>query len=110
MSKPALLSTGPMMALITDQIEAAFDVHWMHKTPDVDALIRDVGPRIEAVRVVDALTGAPNSNDAFEERFGAHRFIPGADTTIEMSVDASGRVAGFDRVYRGAYPLPAVPW
>jgi lactate dehydrogenase-like 2-hydroxyacid dehydrogenase len=49
MSKPALLSTGPMMALITDQIEAAFDVHWMHKTPDVDALIRDVGPRIEAV-------------------------------------------------------------
>ena len=64
----------------------------------------------EAMRVVDALTGAPNSNDAFEERFGAHRFIPGADTTIEMSVDASGRVAGFDRVYRGAYPLPAVPW
>lgn len=68
------------------------------------------GPRIEAVRVVDALAGAPNSNDAFEDRFGAHRFIPGADTTIEMSVDASGRVAGFDRVYRGAYPLPALPW
>jgi lactate dehydrogenase-like 2-hydroxyacid dehydrogenase len=49
MPKPALLSTGPMMPLITDQIEAAFDVHWMNKAGDVDRLIREVGPSIEAV-------------------------------------------------------------
>jgi lactate dehydrogenase-like 2-hydroxyacid dehydrogenase len=49
MPKPALLSTGPMMPLITDQIEAAFDVHWMNKSGDVDRLIREVGPSIEAV-------------------------------------------------------------
>jgi lactate dehydrogenase-like 2-hydroxyacid dehydrogenase len=48
MSKPALLSTGPMMPLITDQIEAAFDVHWMNKAADVEALIRSVGPKVEA--------------------------------------------------------------
>lgn len=49
MSKPALLSTGLMMPLIADQLEAAFEVHWMHKTADVDALVRTVGPRVEAV-------------------------------------------------------------
>jgi hypothetical protein len=48
MSNPALLSTGPMMPLITDQIEAAFDVHWMNKAADVEALICRVGPKIEA--------------------------------------------------------------
>jgi lactate dehydrogenase-like 2-hydroxyacid dehydrogenase len=49
MSKPALLSTGPMMPLIADQLEAAFEVHWMHKVGDVSALVQSVGPRIEAV-------------------------------------------------------------
>lgn len=49
MPKPALLSTGPMMPLITDQIEAAFDVHWMHKAADADAMLREAGARIEAV-------------------------------------------------------------
>lgn len=49
MSKPAVLSTGPMMSLITDQLEAAFEVHWMHKMDNVDAMLRSVGPRIEAV-------------------------------------------------------------
>ena len=49
MTKPALLSTGPMMPLIADQIEAAFEVHWMHKAGDVNAMIAEVGPRIEAV-------------------------------------------------------------
>lgn len=65
MSKPALLSTGPMMPLITDQMEAAFDVHWMHKVDDHDALLRSVGPKIEAlctgahtgVKTTDALMG-----------------------------------------------------
>jgi lactate dehydrogenase-like 2-hydroxyacid dehydrogenase len=49
MSKPALLSTGPMMPLITDQLEAAFDVHWMHKVGDVNALLQSAGSLIEAV-------------------------------------------------------------
>jgi lactate dehydrogenase-like 2-hydroxyacid dehydrogenase len=38
-----------MMPLIADQLEAAFDVHWMHKAGDVGALVQGVGPRIEAV-------------------------------------------------------------
>jgi lactate dehydrogenase-like 2-hydroxyacid dehydrogenase len=38
-----------MMPLIADQIEAAFEVHWMHKAGDVNAMIAEVGPRIEAV-------------------------------------------------------------
>ncbi len=61
----------------------------------------------EAARVVDVAPQAQNSNDFFEENLGAHRFIPGADTTVEFSIDQNGRIAGFDRVYRGAYPLAA---
>lgn len=49
MSKPALLSTGLMMPLIADQLETAFDVHWMNLAADVDALIGKVGPSIEAL-------------------------------------------------------------
>lgn len=49
MPKPALLSTGPMMPLITDQLEAAFEVHWMHKITDLDAFLKANGARIEAV-------------------------------------------------------------
>lgn len=49
MTKPALLSTGPMMPLITDQMEAAFEVHWMHKADDANAMLQQVGPRIEAL-------------------------------------------------------------
>jgi lactate dehydrogenase-like 2-hydroxyacid dehydrogenase len=49
MSKPALLSTGPMMPLITEQLEAAFDVHWMHMAGDLEAMLREASPRIEAV-------------------------------------------------------------
>lgn len=64
----------------------------------------------EAIRLVDALAGAVRSEDSFEATFGAHRFIPGADTTVEFSVDGDGRVSGFDRVYRGAHPLAAEFW
>ena len=49
MPKPALLSTGPMMPLISDQLEAAFEVHWMHKISDLAAMLGTAGPRIEAV-------------------------------------------------------------
>ncbi len=49
MSKPTLLSTGPMMPSMVEALEAAFDVHWMHKLPDVDTVLAEVGPKIEAV-------------------------------------------------------------
>lgn len=49
MSKPALLSTGWMMPLVTRQIEEAFEVFWLNKVSDWDRLFAEVGPRIEAV-------------------------------------------------------------
>lgn len=49
MSKPAILSTGPMMPLMVEALEAAFEVHWMHKLPNVDQTLAEVGPRIEAI-------------------------------------------------------------
>lgn len=73
MSKPALLSTGPMMPLIADQIEAAFDVHWMHKAPDTEALIRDAGSRIEAV-CTGAHTGV-KTNEALIARLPQLKII-----------------------------------
>lgn len=74
----------------------------------VEGFLRLWGSPVEAARVVDVAPDAQNSNDYFEETFGAHRFIPGADTTVEYSIDRNGRISGFDRVYRGAYPLQAV--
>jgi lactate dehydrogenase-like 2-hydroxyacid dehydrogenase len=53
MTKPHLLSTGPMMPLMVDALEAAFEVHWMHKIADLDALLARFGAKIEA-----ACTGA----------------------------------------------------
>lgn len=49
MTKPALLSTGPMMPLMVEALEAAFEVHWMHEFADVEATLTEIGPRIEAV-------------------------------------------------------------
>jgi lactate dehydrogenase-like 2-hydroxyacid dehydrogenase len=49
MTKPALLMTGPMMPLITDQLDAAFEVHRLHEAADPEALLASAGPRIEAV-------------------------------------------------------------
>lgn len=49
MSKPPLLSTGPMMPLMVERMEDAFEVHWLHEIDDVDAFLAKVGPRIEAV-------------------------------------------------------------
>jgi lactate dehydrogenase-like 2-hydroxyacid dehydrogenase len=47
-TKRALLSTGFMMPLMVEQLEANFEVHWLHKIPDRDKFFREVGPRIEA--------------------------------------------------------------
>ena len=49
MTKPALLMTGPMMPLITDQLDEAFEVHRLHDAADPEALLADAGPKIEAV-------------------------------------------------------------
>jgi len=65
MPKPAVLSTGPMMPLIADQMEAAFDVHWLHKIPDKDAFFRSEGPRIEAL-CTGAHTGVKTSAELLD--------------------------------------------
>ena len=49
MSKPPLLSTGPMMPLMVQRLEDAFEVHWLHEIGDVDGFLANEGPRIEAV-------------------------------------------------------------
>lgn len=62
MSKPALISTGWMMPLVTRQIEEAFEVHWLNKVSDWDQLFAEVGPRIEAV-CTGALTNVATTAD-----------------------------------------------
>lgn len=49
MPKPALLMTGPMMPMITAQVEEAFTVHRLWEAKDREAMIASVGPSIEAV-------------------------------------------------------------
>jgi lactate dehydrogenase-like 2-hydroxyacid dehydrogenase len=62
MPKPALISTGWMMPLVTRQIEEAFEVHWLNKVSDWDRLFAEVGPRIEAV-CTGALTNVATTAD-----------------------------------------------
>ena len=49
MSKPALLSTGPMMPLMVEALNEAFEAHWLHEIGDRDAFLASHGARIEAV-------------------------------------------------------------
>jgi len=49
MSKPALLSTGPMMSLIEEGIDKSFTVHRLHQASDRDALLSRIGPEIRAI-------------------------------------------------------------
>jgi lactate dehydrogenase-like 2-hydroxyacid dehydrogenase len=49
MTKPALLLTGPMMPLITEQLSLAFELHPLHEARDREALLASVGPKVEAV-------------------------------------------------------------
>ncbi len=49
MSKPPLLSTGPMMPLMVEALEAAFETHWWHEITDRERFLAETGPRIEAV-------------------------------------------------------------
>ena len=39
MSKPVLLSTGFMMPRMVEQLEAAFECHWMDRAADKQKLI-----------------------------------------------------------------------
>ena len=50
MAKPALLTTGPMMALIENGIANAFMVHRLHEAKgDRDAFLRRIGPDVRAI-------------------------------------------------------------
>lgn len=49
MSKPGLLTTGPMMALIEEGIAQAFAVCRLHEADDREALFQAVGPQIQAI-------------------------------------------------------------
>jgi lactate dehydrogenase-like 2-hydroxyacid dehydrogenase len=49
MAKPALLNTGPMMALIEEGTAKAFEVHRLHEAGDAQALLRKIGPDVRAI-------------------------------------------------------------
>jgi lactate dehydrogenase-like 2-hydroxyacid dehydrogenase len=50
MTKPALLTTGPMMALIENGIANAFIVHRLHEAKgDREAFLRRIGPDVRAI-------------------------------------------------------------
>jgi lactate dehydrogenase-like 2-hydroxyacid dehydrogenase len=73
MSKPALLSTGPMMPLMVEALEAAFEAHWWHEIADRDRFLAETGPRIEAV-CTGAHTGV-RTDAALMARLPALRII-----------------------------------
>jgi len=49
MPKPALLTTGPMMALIEEGIGGLFRVYRLHEARDKGELLQSIGPEIAAV-------------------------------------------------------------
>ena len=49
MSKPVCLSTGPMMPLVTDALEAEFETHWLNRASDPKALLAEISPRVEMI-------------------------------------------------------------
>ncbi len=49
MSKPTLLSTGPMMSLIEEGVDRSFTVHRLHQAGDREALLKKVGPQVRAI-------------------------------------------------------------
>jgi len=49
MARPALLMTGPMMALIEEQLDQAFDVHRLSQPEDLESAIAKAGGSIEAI-------------------------------------------------------------
>ena len=49
MTKPVLLSTGLMMPLMVNGLEAEFECHWMERVPDQAKLVAEIGPRVVAM-------------------------------------------------------------
>ncbi|HJZ44251.1 MAG TPA: 2-hydroxyacid dehydrogenase [Hyphomicrobiaceae bacterium] len=49
MSKPQLLSTGPMMDLIERGIEKSYTVHRLHEASDREALLKKIAPDVCAI-------------------------------------------------------------
>ncbi len=49
MTKPTLISTGIMMPLMVEQLEASFDVHWLQKATDREAMVRAAGREAVAI-------------------------------------------------------------
>jgi len=49
MTKPTLISTGIMMPLMADQLDANFNVTWLNKVPDKAAAIRAAGESAVAI-------------------------------------------------------------
>ncbi len=67
MSKPALLMTGPMMPLIMEGCDRAFEVHRLWEAADREALMRDVATDIRAI-CTGGHTGV-KTDDALMGRF-----------------------------------------
>jgi lactate dehydrogenase-like 2-hydroxyacid dehydrogenase len=86
MAKPPLLMTGPMMALIEEQLDKAFEVHRLHQAKDREALLSSVAPRIEAI-CTGGHTGVKVDN-AFMERFPKLRIVGNFGVGYD-SVDAA---------------------
>lgn len=85
MLKSSLLMTGPMMALIADQVHALFEVHRLDAAPDRDGLLANVGPMIEAV-CTGGHTGI-KTDDALMSRLPRLRIIANFGVGYD-SVDA----------------------
>ena len=49
MSKPQLLSTGPMMDLIERGIDKSYTVHRLHEASDREALLKKIAPDVSAI-------------------------------------------------------------
>ena len=49
MTKPPLLMTASLMEMKAEQLDQAFEVHRYHNAPDRDAMLAEVGARIEAI-------------------------------------------------------------
>jgi lactate dehydrogenase-like 2-hydroxyacid dehydrogenase len=67
MAKPQLLMTGPMMPLIMEGCDAAFEVHRLWQAADREALLKQVAPDIRAI--CTAGHAGVKVDDAFQARF-----------------------------------------
>ena len=51
MTKRHLLMTGPMMRMVMEQLDAAYEVHRLWEADDADAMIGEISDKIEAIAV-----------------------------------------------------------